>query len=141
DEPIQLDAHGELNMQYTWSPLTGLDQANIEKPVATYNRDQLYQLYTITEKGCKKQTQLFIKRYAGPELYVPTAFTPNSDGKNDRLRVIPTGISSFGYFAVYNRWGQLVYRSTNYNEGWDGTLNGAQLGTGTFVYIAEATDY
>jgi hypothetical protein len=34
-----------------------------------------------------------------------------------------------------------VYRSTNYKEGWDGTLNGAQLATGTFVYIAEATDY
>lgn len=141
DEPIQLNAHGEPNMLYAWSPLTGLNQGDIEQPIATLNHDQLYKLYTVTEKGCKKQTQIFIKRYAGPELYVPTAFTPNNDGKNDRLRVIPTGIQSFGFFAVYNRWGQLVYRTTNYNEGWDGTLNGARLETGTFVWVAQATDY
>jgi gliding motility-associated-like protein len=141
DEPIQLMATGEPNMQYTWSPPTGLDHIDIKNPIATYNRDQLYHLYTITEKGCRKQTQIFIKRYAGPELYVPNAFTPNNDGKNDRLKVIPTGISSFGFLAVYNRWGQMVYRTTNYNEGWDGTINGMKADAGTFVYTVQAVDY
>jgi gliding motility-associated-like protein len=101
----------------------------------------LYVLKTVTEKGCKKQTQILIKRFAGPEIYIPTAFTPNNDGLNDKFKVTPIGVRSFGYVAVYDRWGQLIYRTTNYNEGWDGTLNGAKLPTGTFVYVAQATDY
>jgi gliding motility-associated-like protein len=141
NEPVHLDARGEPNMRYAWSPQTGLDQPTIEKPVATLDRDQLYQLYTVTEKGCKKQSQILIKRFAGPELYVPNAFTPNNDGLNDLLRVTPIGIQSFGYLAIYDRWGQLMYRTTNYRTGWDGTFRGAKMPTGTFVYLVQAIDY
>lgn len=141
NEPVQLDAHGEPNMQYTWSPQTGLNRWDIEKPIATYDKEQLYKLYTVTEKGCKKQSQVLVKRYAGPELYVPDAFTPNNDGVNDKLKVIPTGIKSFGFLAVYNRWGQLIYRTTNHLEGWDGTFRGEKLSSETFVYVVQATDY
>jgi gliding motility-associated-like protein len=141
NEPVQLFARGEANMQYKWSPSTGLDHWDLEKPVATYDRDQLYQLYTITEKGCKKQSQILIKRYSGPELYVPTAFTPNNDGLNDRFKVIPVGIKSFGYLAVYDRWGHLIFHTTNYQDGWDGTNKGVQLGTGTYIYVVQAIDY
>ncbi len=128
-------------MQYTWLPATGLDYPDIEEPIATLDRDQLYKLYTITEKGCEKQSQILIRRYAGPELYIPTAFTPNNDGVNDRFKVTPIGIKSFGYLAVYNRWGQLIFRTTNYNDSWDGTLKGVRLSPDTFVYVAQAIDY
>jgi gliding motility-associated-like protein len=141
NEPVHLDANGEPGMLYKWSPATGLDHPDIEMPVATLDHDQLYQLHTVTAKGCKKQSDIFIKRYAGPELYVPNAFTPNNDGVNDRLKVTPIGIRSFGYFAVFNRWGQMIYRTTNYNEGWDGTVSGARSATGTYVFVVQATDY
>jgi len=141
DEPVQLNAKGGSNVVYNWSPSTGLNNPVIENPVAILDRDQLYQLNALTDKGCKRQSQILIKRYKGPELYIPTAFTPNRDGLNDVLKVIPIGISSFGYFAVYNRYGQQVYRTTNYSEGWDGRFKGVQLGTGTFVFIAQAIDY
>jgi gliding motility-associated-like protein len=141
NEPIELNAHGEPNMQYAWSPLTGLNRGDVEKPVAVFDHDQVYQVYTVTDKGCKKQTQVLVKRYAGPELYVPTAFTPNSDGKNDVFKVIPTGVKSFGFLAVYNRWGQLLFRTTDQTKGWDGTFNGLKVDAGTFVYIATAVDY
>lgn len=140
-EPVQLYGRGEPNMQYLWSPTTGLDSTTIENPVATLDRDQLYKLYTVTAKGCKKQSQILIKRFNGPELYVPSAFTPNNDGLNDRLKVIPVGIKSFGYLAVYDRNGQLIYRTSNYSQGWDGTFKGMKLGSGTFVYLTEAVDY
>lgn len=141
NEPVQLFGRGEPNMQYIWSPSTGLNDPNIENPIAIFDKDQLYKLYTTTEKGCRKQTQIFIKRYNGPELYVPSAFTPNNDGLNDKLKVFPVGIKSFGYMVVYDRWGQLMYRTTDYHQGWDGVFKGIQLGTGTFVYIVEAIDY
>ncbi|MBO9201893.1 MULTISPECIES: gliding motility-associated C-terminal domain-containing protein [Niastella] len=141
NEPIELDAHGEPNMKYTWSPLSGLDRGDVEKPIAILGHDQVYQLYTVTDKGCKKQTDILVKRYAGPELFVPTAFTPNNDGKNDLFKVIPTGLRTFGFLAIYNRWGQLVFRTTDYNKGWDGTFNGAKADAGSFVYIVQAIDY
>jgi gliding motility-associated-like protein len=74
-------------------------------------------------------------------LYVPSGFTPNHDGLNDILKVFPVGMKSFGYMAVYDRWGQLMFRTTNYHQGWDGTFKGTQLGTGTFIYVTEAIDY
>jgi len=141
NEPVFLSAHGEPDMQYTWTPAVGLDSPHVEKPIATYDKDQLYQLYTVTDKGCKKTSHIKINRFAGPDLYVPNAFTPNNDGHNDVLRVKPIGIRSFDYFAVYNRWGQLVFKTTDYKVGWDGTFKGEKLVQETFVYIAQATDY
>jgi gliding motility-associated-like protein len=141
NEPVQLFGRGETNMQYIWSPSTGLNDPNIENPVAILDKDQLYKLYTTTEKGCRKQTQILIKRCNGPDLYVPSAFTPNNDGLNDKLKVFPVGIKSFGYLAVYDRWGQLMFRTTNYHQGWDGTFKGTQLSTGTFIYMVQAIDY
>jgi gliding motility-associated-like protein len=141
NEPIELNAHGEPGMQYTWTPLTGLNQSDVEKPDATLGYDQYYKLFTVTKQGCEKTTKVLIRRYAGPELYVPTAFTPNHDGKNDLFKVIPTGLKSFGFLAIYNRWGQLVFRTTDYTKGWDGTYNNEKVDPGTFVYIATAVDY
>ncbi|HWJ27188.1 MAG TPA: PKD domain-containing protein, partial [Flavisolibacter sp.] len=140
-EPVQLFARGEPNMQYKWSPSTGLDHWDIEMPIANYDRDQTYQLYTITDKGCGKQSQIFIKRYVGPELFVPNAFTPNHDGLNDLFKITPIGIKSFGYLAVYDRWGNQIFYTTDYHNGWDGTFKGATLSTGTFIYVAQAIDY
>lgn len=140
-EPVGLDARGEPGMQYAWTPSTGLDHSDIEKPFAILDRDETYLLSTVTEKGCKKQSRITIKRYAGPALYVPSGFTPNNDGLNDRFKVTPVGIRSFGYLAVYNRWGQLIFRTTDYNQSWDGTLKGTKLGPDTFVYYVQAIDY
>jgi gliding motility-associated-like protein len=140
-EPMQLNARGAPNMLYRWSPATGLDRPDIEKPVALYHSDQLYQLYTVTEQGCRKQSQILVKRYNGPDIYVPTAFTPNRDGLNDQFKVLPVGIRSFDFVAVYDRWGKLIFQTTNYHVGWDGTFRGALLSTGTFVYVVQAVDY
>jgi gliding motility-associated-like protein len=140
-QPVQLDAHGGANVQYTWTPALGLSDATIENPVAILDRDQLYRLDAITDKGCDSHTKVLIKRYKGPELYIPTAFTPNGDGLNELLKVFPVGIKSFGYMAVFNRYGQQVYRTEDFNQGWDGRLKGTPLETGTYVAIAAAKDY
>lgn len=140
-EPMQMNARGEANMQYQWSPSTGLNRTDVEKPVALYHSDQLYQLFTVTEQGCRKQSQILVKRYNGPDIYVPTAFTPNRDGLNDKFKILPVGIRSFDYLAVYDRWGKLIFHTTDYHQGWDGTLKGQLLPTGTFVFVAQAVDY
>jgi gliding motility-associated-like protein len=72
---------------------------------------------------------------------VPSGFTPNGDGHNDILRAIPIGIKEFKFFAVYNRWGQLVFYTTNAVSGWDGKFNGALQNAGAYVWVTEGIDY
>ena len=74
----------------------------------------------------------------GSGIYVPTGFTPNNDGLNDILKAIPFGVKEFRSFSLYNRWGQLVFRTTDYRRGWDGTIQGKLQDAGVFVWIAEA---
>jgi gliding motility-associated-like protein len=141
DEPVQLDARIDSGTTYIWSPSTGLNDAFIGNPVATLNRDQQYILNTLSKEGCDSRSRIFIKRYKGPELYIPNAFTPNGDGLNDVLKVFPVGIKSFGYYSVYTRGGQRIFHTTDYTKGWDGTFKGARMDPGTFVVLATAIDY
>ena len=140
-EPVQLNARGVPGMRYLWSPATGLDDATIENPVAILDRNITYTLETWTKEGCDSRSQIFIKRYAGPDIYIPNAFTPNNDRVNDLFKVVPIGIKAFNYLVIYNRWGQIVFRTTDQHQGWDGTYQGVQLPTGTFVAVSQAIDY
>ncbi len=140
-EPVQLNAHGVPGMKYTWTPATGLNNPGIENPIAILDRDELYTLNTLTKEGCDNHSQVYIKRYKGPDIYIPNAFTPNGDMVNDEFRVVPIGIKSFGYLVIYNRYGEIVFRTTDQHQGWDGTYKGAKLNTGTFVAISQAIDY
>ena len=141
NQPIFLDARGGNDVAYKWSPSTGLSNPNIEKPVATLDRDMLYTLYSITNKGCESTSNIFIKRYAGAEIYIPNAFTPNGDGRNDVLKVLPIGYKSFESMAVYNRWGQQVFITRDWRQGWDGTVGGRPQDAGNYVVATKIIDY
>lgn len=143
-QPLQL--HGmELGnsgvTKFRWSPALGLNDPNIFNPVATLDRDMTYQVLMTTPQGCEGSDYINIKVYKGPEIYVPSAFSPNDDGKNDLLKAIPVGMKSLHFFRVFNRWGQMVFSTTIESRGWDGRINGVKQGTGTFVWIAEGVDY
>jgi gliding motility-associated-like protein len=141
NEPVQLSANAGRPAQYSWSPSTGLNDANIANPVATLDKNQLYSLESITDKGCVSHSKILITRYKGPQLYIPNAFTPNGDGNNDVLKVFPVGIKTFTSFAVFNRYGQQLFYSTDRNRGWDGRYGGKVQEPGTYVVMAQAVDY
>jgi gliding motility-associated-like protein len=66
-------------------------------------------------------------------VYIPNAFTPNGDGVNDTFGI--RGEGSFQYsFAIFNRWGEKVFESTNPNQQWDGTYNNKPVQQGEYVY-------
>jgi gliding motility-associated-like protein len=141
NQPVFLNARGGNDVTYKWSPSAGLNNPNIEKPVATLDRDMEYTLYSITNKGCEHTSNIFIKRYVGAEIYIPNAFTPNGDGKNDVLKVIPIGYKSFDFLAIYNRYGQQVYLTRDFHKGWDGTIGGVPQDAGNYVVATKMTDY
>ena len=127
-------------VSYNWSPGVGLNNTGIFNPIATTDRDITYTVISKMQNGCTAIDDITIKVFNGIEIYVPTAFTPNGDGHNDLLKAIPVGIKQFKFLNIYNRWGQLVFQTTNPLNGWDGKVNGI-LQTGVFVWIAEGINY
>jgi gliding motility-associated-like protein len=119
---------------YLWTPSTGLNNANIANPQATIFADQLYSVEITTPEGCKGSASVKLKTYKGPEIYVPTGFTPNGDGQNDVFRVVPVGIKFFDYLRIYNRWGQLVFETSLATNGWEGRFKAQDQPMGTYIY-------
>src|SRR5205085_2059221 len=137
-QPLQLQGADLGNSGATifeWSPAYGLNNPNVLNPVATLDRDMTYTLKMTTPEGCEGSDQVFVKVFKGPEIFVPSGFTPNGDGRNDLLLAFPIGMREFHFFRVYNRWGQLIFSSVNEKMGWDGSVNGLQQGTGTYVWV------
>ncbi len=140
--PLQLNAIDINNSgftHYTWSPPTGLNNPAIANPVATLNNNITYTVTASNAIGCKASDVINIKAYNGPEIYVPTAFTPNHDGLNDKLKPIPVGIKSFS-FEIYDRWSNMIFYTTDANKGWDGTIKGVKIVEGTYVWFAQGYD-
>lgn len=138
-QPIQLNASGGLS--YEWTPSTGLSATNTADPVAVNEADRTYYLRAFTPEGCESFDTITIKIYKGPDIYVPTAFTPNGDGRNDILKPIAVGISHFEFFSVYNRYGALVFKSADAGRGWDGRIKGTEQHTGSFVWMVSGIDF
>lgn len=138
DQPFQLHATG--GAQYVWTPVEGLNNPNIADPVTNINRDVTYIVTVTTEEGCFATDDIHVRFMTGPEIYIPTGFSPNGDGQNDVFRPLPVGILKTDFFRVFDRWGRLMYASTEYMKGWDGTVKGNQASIGTYVWVIQGQD-
>lgn len=143
NQPLQLIASG--GTRYTWTPSTGLSDPNIYNPVVTLDNTIDAITYTVRvadDAGCNADAKVTIQVYkTNAEIFVPSAFTPNGDGKNDVLRPHTVGITQLSYFSIYNRWGQLIFTTTQLGKAWDGNFNGVAQASGTYVYQAEGKDF
>jgi gliding motility-associated-like protein len=139
-EPLQLQASG--GAVYRWTPGSFLNNPNIPNPIARLNDDISYVVRVATPEGCFATDTMQVKVYkTPPEIFVPTVFTPNDDGLNDKLTPIPVGIRQMLYFKVYNRYGELVFSTDIIGKGWNGIFRGKDQGNESFVWHALGIDY
>jgi gliding motility-associated-like protein len=95
----------------------------------------LYTLQVTDSNGCMGTDSISITDSTCPQyVYLPNAFTPNGDGKNDIFRPVFAGAASTFRFAVYDRWGRAVFVTTTPGAGWDGTTGGRPQPAGTYVW-------
>ena len=142
-QPLQLQASGGLN--YFWSPSIGLSANNISNPIAVYTNESTnikYRVLVFNMAGCVDSAFVHVKVFGtAPTVFVPNAFTPNSDGHNDMLKPILAGVQRIEYFKVYNKWGQLLFSTSENGRGWDGRVSGQLQVSGTYVWMVKAYDY
>ena len=102
----------------------------------TINNPGTYWLEVTDQKNCKNKDSITVaSKQCLKGFYVPTAFTPNRDGKNDLFRPLLFGNVKKYQFIIYNRWGQVVFETTDVSKGWDGDLKGRTQSTNLFVWL------
>ncbi len=120
------------SIQFSWLPPDHLDNDSILNPIASPVINTLYTLSAVSAFGCRSEDQVLIKVVAG--IFVPTAFTPDNDGRNDYWQIPFLDPAKGATVSVYNRNGQLVYQVKGDIVNWDGRYNGRQQPAGVYVY-------
>lgn len=125
---------------YQWSPPDGLDNPNIQNPLATPEQTTLYTV-EIVDGECVYTAAVTVTVdeliCGAPYIYLPNAFSPNGDGENDELLVRGENLTDI-YLTVYDRWGEKVFETEDQDKGWDGTFEGRDSDPAVFVYYLEA---
>ncbi len=139
---------------WTWSsPLTGvaINNTMLANPKVTIQTlpplqngypDNYYDFYLKATDfaTCVGRDTVRIHIFKGPTYYCPNAFSPNNDGTNDIFRAIPVGVETTEYFRIYNRYGQMIFETNRFMQGWDGRYMGQLQPTGAYVWMIKGKD-
>lgn len=119
---------------YNWSPKVFLDDSNNEYPVCYPLKDTSYKLIVYSDSGCKDSS--YIKVLVSKPIKVPTVFSPNGDGVNDKWEIELLNSYHQNTVQIFDRGGQLLYSSfPGSYKPWNGKYNGKDLPVGVYYYI------
>ncbi|HSU28271.1 MAG TPA: gliding motility-associated C-terminal domain-containing protein, partial [Chitinophagaceae bacterium] len=128
--------NANMPVNYQWTPITGLN--NPAQPfviVSSVTGDVTYTLTVTSDKGCVSTDQVTVKYLKNP--VVPNIFSPNGDGTHDNWDIDFLASYPGCTVEIYNRYGQLVFKSIGYSTPWNGTINGKPAAIGTYYYIID----
>jgi gliding motility-associated-like protein len=133
----QTQLNGTGGQYYSWSPTAGLSCVNCPNPVASPTVTTAYVMTVSDSLGCTQvdTVWVFVELFCG-EVFVPSAFSPNGDGQNDVLYVRGQCIETVE-FKVFNRWGEMVFKTDDPQVGWDGVWRGVPCENAVFTYTAK----
>jgi gliding motility-associated-like protein len=133
---------------YLWMPaINNLSCTNCPIPSGVAQISQTYSIQVVSSDGCKANDTVQLNVACDKaNLYIPTVFTPNGDGKNDIFYPVTRGYKIINRFVIYDRWGQVIFQRKNFapnvaSLGWNGLQPGINLlrSTDTYVWYVEAT--
>ena len=130
----KLAATASQNFLYKWEPIKYLDNPNSLNPIITPLETTTYKLTVIDPlTGCFSQDEVMVT--VNNVLKIPDSFSPNDDGVNDFWNINGLAGNTTADITVFNRNGEVVYKSVGYNQPWDGKIKGRNLPIGTYYYI------
>ncbi|MES2646549.1 MAG: PKD domain-containing protein [Bacteroidota bacterium] len=130
-------------INWHWSPADYLTCSNCATPTSTPLSPVTYTVTVGNAFGCTAQDTIAISLLCtGSKVYIPSGFTPNNDGLNDRFAIKGFGINKVRYLRIYDRWGVLMFERSNFmiddlSSAWDGNFKGMPLPSGGYVYMTE----
>jgi len=126
---------------YSWTPTTGLSSPSSPDPTASPVTTTTYYVSIVDPFGCiyKDSVTVWVIDVLcdASQIFVPNAFTPNGDNKNDIVYVHSNVMKSI-YFVIYDRWGEKVFETSDMTQGWDGSYKGKPCDPGVFDYYMRA---
>jgi gliding motility-associated-like protein len=141
--PLQLAATGGTATSYLWSPSRFLSCVTCPSPIASPPYTTTFSLLAKNEFFCTDTAMAVVRTHSQEGTYLPDAFTPNGDGRNDVLYVMAGAeVARIRSFAVFNRWGQRVFSVQNVPAnapiyGWNGRTGGEEAPPEVYVYYLE----
>ncbi len=133
-QKIKLQATGVGNF-YNWTPSIGLNSTLIPNPTASPIITTTYKVRNTNNAGCYTEDSVKITVVELNDVYMPSAFTPNNDGKNDEIYPLIGTKFEIKEYSIYNRWGQKVFSTTKSFTGWNGSINGIPQDAGVYLWI------
>ena len=125
----------ENTTQWIWD-FGDLESSQIQSPGHSYDMEDIYSVQLITSNpgGCFDSITKEISISPYDFIKLPSAFSPNQDGENETFRILNAGDIELIEFKIYNRWGNLVFKTSNIDEAWDGKRRGEDQNSGTYIY-------
>ena len=139
-DPSILTYIGQPGASVTWFP-SGSTTPGVGYTVTAYPSRPTTYTAVASRGACTEEVTVLVEAYSAGcttnDFFVPNTFTPNGDGKNDVLYLRSVKTDEM-YFAIYNRWGELVFETTDPTKGWDGTYQGRAADIGVFGWYYKA---
>lgn len=124
---------GNAPYTYSWLPVEGLEDPTISNPIALPAQTTWYTVTVTTADGCIGFDSVEVT--VVPLIEYISGFSPNGDGINETWQIDYVEQFPDIDVEIYNRWGQLLFKSHGYSTPWDGTYNGKPLPIGTYYYV------
>ncbi|MEJ6794988.1 MAG: gliding motility-associated C-terminal domain-containing protein [Flavobacteriales bacterium] len=121
------------SIEYYWEFINDLNTSTNFEPNYIFNNDREFvdvSLLVSNQYGCKDSIVKTIQIYL---LYIPNTFTPNYDQTNDLFKPILSLLPREYEFTIYTRWGEQIFKTNDYKDGWDGIYNGNLVGDGVYT--------
>jgi gliding motility-associated-like protein len=128
-------------VRYVWDTAIGISNTQIANPVVSPVATTIYHVTITDENNCVTHDSITVPvdLSAGLSVYpMPSAFSPNGDGRNDCFGLKYWGGVSTLEFRIYDRWGRLVFSAQDAGACWDGTFKGVLQPIGSYVYYIKA---
>ncbi len=132
-DTILLNAYIDSSAVYTWQDGSSL-------PYFAVTKAGKYTVNVSNQCGTAEATKTIGFQKCNYEIFIPNAFTPNGDGKNDFFRPHYEYSPTHFKMSIYNRYGQLLFSSSDPSIGWDGSIQGVQQPMDTYVWVISYTD-
>ena len=143
-QELQLEVIGNF-ASVEWSSVEGMIDFSKPSSIIIVEENITFTVQVANEIGCITTAIVNIEVIDAPEpepcveIVIPSSFSPNDDGVNDKFLPVPESFDELQQFIVYNRWGKEVHNTTNPTEGWDGNWNFEAQPMGAYAYFIEAT--